>query len=122
MLKALCEDSLRGSSVSSGTILMILLARGHQTCVQLQRLQKDLHSGSLSQDIVKFPPELCRRRSVMFMEVARLLPPELPWPLRRDDPHPSRSVAHVLLFGRGWLKEGEETPATRKHCVRAGYS
>ena len=38
--------------------------------VQLRCLLKDLRTGS-----VNFPSELCRRRSGMFTEVARLVPP-----------------------------------------------
>ena len=38
-------------------------------------LQKDMLTGSISRDVVNFPSELCRRRSGMFAEVARLLPP-----------------------------------------------
>ena len=33
--------------------------------------------GSVSQDIVNFPSELCWLRSGMFTEVARLVPPEM---------------------------------------------
>ena len=44
--------------------------------VQLLRLRKDLHMGSISRDIVNFPSELCRCRSGMFTEVARLVPPD----------------------------------------------
>ena len=43
--------------------------------VRLPLLRKDLRTGSISQDIVSFPSELCRRRSGMFPEVARLVPP-----------------------------------------------
>ena len=45
--------------------------------VQLLCLQKDLRTCSISRDMVTFPPELCRRRSDMFMEVARLVPPHV---------------------------------------------
>ena len=44
--------------------------------VQLPCLQKDLRMGSISRDIVNFPSERCRRRSDMFTEVARLVPPD----------------------------------------------
>ena len=44
--------------------------------VQLLRLQKDLRTGSISRDIVNFPSKLCRHRSDMFTEVARLVPPD----------------------------------------------
>ena len=62
--------------------------------VQLPCLQKDLRAGSISRDIVNVPSELCRRRSGMFTEVARLVPPEnKPTQARRGDraghPHPS---------------------------------
>ena len=50
--------------------------------VQPPCLQKDLHTGSISRDIVNFPCELCRRRSGMFAEVARLAPPG--WLCGRD--------------------------------------
>ena len=43
--------------------------------VQLPCLQKDLRTGSISRDIVNLPSELCRRRSGVFTEVARLVPP-----------------------------------------------
>ena len=43
--------------------------------VQLPCLRKDLRTGSISRDIVNFPSELCRRRSGIFTEVARLVPP-----------------------------------------------
>ena len=42
---------------------------------QLLHLQKDPHTGSISRD-VNFSPELCRCRSCVFTEVARLVPPE----------------------------------------------
>ena len=46
--------------------------------MQLPRLQKDLHTGSISEDIVNFPSELlCRHRSGTVTEVARLVPPDL---------------------------------------------
>ena len=43
--------------------------------VQLPRLRKDRRTGSISRNM-NFPSELCRRRSGMFTEVARLVPPE----------------------------------------------
>ena len=43
--------------------------------MQLLRLWKGLRAGSISRDIVNFPSELRRRRSGMFTEVARLVPP-----------------------------------------------
>ena len=43
--------------------------------VQPLRLRKDLRVGPISRDIVNFPSELCRRRSDIFTEVARLVPP-----------------------------------------------
>ena len=58
-----------------------VLARRHQTChfhsVQLPCLQKDLHKGSISGDIVNSPSEHCSRSSGMFTEVARSVPPYL---------------------------------------------
>ena len=45
--------------------------------VQLVRLQKDLRTVSISWDIVNFPAELCSRRSGMFWEVVRLVPPDI---------------------------------------------
>ena len=44
--------------------------------LQLPRLRKDLRTGSISRDIVSFLSELCRRRSDMFAEVARLVRPD----------------------------------------------
>ena len=46
--------------------------------VQPPCLWKDLHTGSISRDVVNFPSELCRRRSGMFTEVAPLVPPGPP--------------------------------------------
>ena len=43
--------------------------------VRLSWLRKDLRMGSISRDVVNFTSELCRRRSGMFTEVARLVPP-----------------------------------------------
>ena len=42
--------------------------------VRLPCLQKDLRTGSISRGIVDFPSELCRHRSGMCTEVARLVP------------------------------------------------
>ena len=44
---------------------------------QLLRPWKDLRTGSISRGIVSLPSELCRRRSGVFMEVARLVPPDM---------------------------------------------
>ena len=55
-------------------------ARRHETChfrknVRLPCPQRDLRTGSISRDIVFLFSELCRHRSGMFTEVARLVPP-----------------------------------------------
>ena len=44
--------------------------------VRLPRPRRDPLAVSISRDIVNFPSELCRRRSGMFAEIARLLPPD----------------------------------------------
>ena len=72
--------------------------------VQLPCLQKDLRKGSISRDMVNFPSELCRRRSGMFAEVARLVPPEggtLPGGWRRvsgGGPEMERSRLQLLEY------------------------
>ena len=45
--------------------------------VQLLRLRKDLCMGSISQDIVNLHSELCSRRSGVFVESVRLMPPDI---------------------------------------------
>ena len=61
--------------------ILIIIQRAPKTChfvkVQLLRLRRDLRTGSISRDIVNSPSELCRRRSCMITEVARLVPPDL---------------------------------------------
>ena len=80
--------------------------RRHYNCatsvnVQLPCLQKDLHTGSISRDIVNFPSELCRRRSGTFAEIARLVPPEHRGsPAGRRRAHGARTRAHRRLRGR----------------------
>ena len=52
--------------------------RRHQTRHLRKRascLRKDLRPGSMSRDVVSFLSELCRRRSCMFTEFSRLVPP-----------------------------------------------
>ena len=50
--------------------------RATSSSVQLLHLRKNLCTGSTSRDIVNFPSELCRRRSGLFTEAARLAPPD----------------------------------------------
>ena len=61
-----------------------------QTC-QLPRLQQDLRAGSISEDIGNFPSELCRRRILMFAEVARLVPPGQGCAAQGDNTHSERA-------------------------------
>ena len=61
-------------------VMMIITLEGTKRAtsvnVQLPCLQKDLRTGSIWQDVLNFPSELCRRRSGVFAEVARLVPPD----------------------------------------------
>ena len=44
--------------------------------LQLPCLRKDLRTGSISRDVMNLSSEFCSRRSGMFTEVTRLVPPE----------------------------------------------
>ena len=65
--------------------------RATSISVQLLRLRKNLRTGSISRDIVNFPSELCRRRSCMFTEVARLVPPDMLTLTGKGPPSPLES-------------------------------
>ena len=60
--------------------IYIYIYRRHQTCHFRKRATsapaEDLRTGSISRDVVNFPSELGRRRSGVFTEVARWVPPE----------------------------------------------
>ena len=64
--------------------------------VRLPCLRRDLRTGSISRD-VNFPSELCRRRSGIFTDVARLVPPGMcqhPFPSLL----PSPSLPAVIII------------------------
>ena len=73
--------------------------------VRLPCLQKDLRTGSVSRDTVNFPSELGGRRSDMFTEFARLVPPgystlkrgEVPRDLRLPRSHRVISVYELWV-------------------------
>ena len=66
--------------------------------------------GSISRDIVNFPSELCRRRrSGLFTEVARLVPPE-------------GSLVHVARCGTGAPQVGEPVDLCRDARGEGAYS
>ena len=92
--------------------------RATSISVQLLRLRKNLRTGSISRDIVNFPSELCRRRSGIFTEAARLLPPGK----RARRGNARRSVRSTTTFGTstsgaaGASSRGPRAPAGAKPC------